>query len=95
MVLGSKDDWKQYLSLDDEERINDFIRLISKYRGAYRNASDVKTAQMWCAILELSKEKELLKKRVSEMQEVFEAIGAKIKKKEEKDSQLLKSLENF
>jgi len=95
MILNQKDDWKQFLSLEDEERLNDFLRKISKYRGAYKNASEVKGAQMWSAILELRKENLLLQKRLDRMQDLLEGMMSRVKVQDEEDRKLFKSLDRF
>lgn len=95
MLFKSTKDWKQFLSPEDEEKLNQFLRTVAKYRSAYRVADDVKIAQLWAAVLELRKENLILQKRLNEMEDIFHAIHERIKKKQEEKEDLLKSLEKF
>jgi hypothetical protein len=88
-------DWKQYLTVEDETKLNDFIKKVLKYRGAYKNAQDIKSSQLWCAVLELRKENLLLKEKVKEFEDMFEAMFKKMKKRDEEKAKLIKSLEQF
>lgn len=90
-----KKDWKQLLQAEDESRLNDFLRKLTKYRGAYKNAEDVKSAQLWCALLELSKENAILQRRLKDFEDVFEGMFEKMKKRDEERKELAKSLERF
>lgn len=95
MLFRTTNDWKQLLSLDDEEKINEFIRKISKYRGAYKNADEVKIAQLWCALLELKKENIVLQRRLNSVEDVFDAIFEKQRKREQECKDLIRSLDRF
>jgi len=95
MLTNSKDDWKQFLSLEDEEKLNDFIRKVSKHRGAYKNASDVKSAQMWSAMLELRKENLVIQKRLDRIQDLLDGMFSQIRSQDDEDRKLLKSLDRF
>lgn len=90
-----KKDWKQFLNVDDEKILNDFITKTLKHRGAYKNSQDVKSAQLWCAILEIRKENLILQKKVQDYEQMFEAMFDKMKKKDEERTDLAKSLEQF
>lgn len=90
-----KKDWKQFLSADDEAGLNEFLRKLAKHKGAYKNSDDVKSAQLWCAVLELGKENLLLRKKLREIEDVFESMFEKMKRKDEERKELAKSLENF
>ncbi len=90
-----KKDWKQLLQAEDENKMNDFLRKISRHRGAYKNAEDVKSAQLWCAVLELCKENAILQRRLKDFEDVFEGMFEKMKKRDEERKELARSLEKF
>lgn len=95
MLLERKKDWKEFLSSEDEEKLNELLKKMTKYRGAYQNAGDVKIAQMWCALLELHKENKLLQKRLWTVEDILEGMFEKIRKQERERVDLAKSLEKF
>lgn len=95
MLFKAEKDWKQLLAPEDEEKMNDILRRAARYRGAYKNASEVKIAQLWAAVLELYKQNLILQSRLDDMSDVFESIAAKLRKKEEEKQELIKSLERF
>jgi hypothetical protein len=95
MLFRTVSDWKQLLSIDDEDKLNDILRKVAKHRGAYKNADEVKIAQMWCAILELMKQNIVLQKRLLLIEDVFEAVYEKQRKREIEERLLLRSLDKF
>jgi len=95
MLFKADKDWKQYLSPEDEERLNTLLKHAARHRGAYKNADDVKTSQLWCAILELYKQNLALQSKICEMNDIFDCITAKMKKRCEDKKELLQSLEKF
>jgi hypothetical protein len=95
MFFNATKDWKQYLSAEDEEKLNEILIKVAKYRGAYKNADDVKVAQLWCTILELRKENLILQSKMKKIEDVFEAMFEKVRKQEREREELAKSLERF
>ena len=95
MLFKSTKDWKQYLSPEDEEKLNAIIRRVAKYRGSYKNSDEVKIAQLWSAILELYKQNLILQKRLDEVTEIFDSMTERLKKKCEDKKELIESLERF
>lgn len=95
MLFKSEKDWKQLLPPEDEERLNEILKRAARNRGAYRNADEVKTAQLWCAILEIYRQNLVLQRRLDEYSEIFDCITAKLKKKCETKKELLDSLDRF
>jgi hypothetical protein len=95
MFFNAKKDWKQYLSAEDEEKLNEILIKVAKHRGAYKNADDVKVAQLWCTILELRKENLILQSKMKKIEDVFEAMFEKVRKQEREREELAKSLEKF
>jgi hypothetical protein len=92
---GSDSDWKEFLTPSDEEKMNEILNRLKKYRGAYKNSSDMKTAQLWAAILELTKTQENVNKRLSEIEDVFETAFERMWIKQKRSRDLHKSLETF
>ena len=88
-------DWKELLAPQDEERINEILKKVAKYRGAYRNADEVKNAQLWCSILELNKSQSILNQRLLQIEEMFSSIYEKMKLNDDEKKKLYKSLETF
>lgn len=95
MLFKTEDDWKQLLPPDDEERLNDILRRVAKHRGAYRNAHDVKNAQLWAAILELRKENAALLNRLKKTEFLLDGLKERVKQQEAAEKELIESLEKF
>lgn len=95
MLMKKIDDWKQFLGPEDEKRLNDILKDVQKHRVAYRQSKDIKTAQLWAALLELRKENQRLTKKLEQMQYIFDGMVERIKKKEQESKELKDSLETF
>jgi hypothetical protein len=95
MLFDTARDWKQFLSIEDEEKLNQLLKQVAKYRGAYKNADEIKFAQLWCAILELRKENEALRRKVVFFEEIVNTAFEKLKKHDRERLELLDSLEKF
>lgn len=95
MFFNSTKDWKQFMSLEDEERLNQILKKISKYRGAYKNADDVKIAQLWCSILELSKQNKILQGKLTRIEDILEGMFSRVREQEREREELARSLESF
>jgi len=92
MFVKTEKNWKKYLSIDDEQLINKIIQDTAKYRPAYKNAEEVKIAQLWCALIDFEKKLQKIDARLKRIEFIFDGIAKRIE--EEKDS-LLKSLREF
>lgn len=95
MFFDTKKDWKQFLTPEDERKLNDILKNVSKHRGAYKNADEIKFAQLWCTILELRKENLALQKRLERLEDVMDGAFERIKKREKEREELERSLERF
>jgi dsDNA-specific endonuclease/ATPase MutS2 len=95
MLFKKSEDWKQYLSPEDEIKLNDILRKVQKYRSAYRLAPDIKTAQLWAALLEMRKENQALLRKLQKIEYIFDGMVERIKKLQQEDRDLLDSLEKF
>ena len=95
MLFKIVDDWKQNLPAEDELRLNEIIRKVSKHRNAYRSSKDVKIAQLWCAILELDKKNRDVSADMRKLKVIIDGFAAVIRQAEAQDDQLIRSLEKF
>jgi hypothetical protein len=95
VFFSPQKEWKQFLSMDDENKLNDILRKVAKHRGAYRNAPDIKFAQIWCAMLELRKENLLLQTRLEKIEDVFGGMFERAKRQEAEKDKLIESLKKF
>ena len=94
MLFKIVDDWKQMLPPEDEKRLNSILRNTAKHRSAYRTSKDVKSAQLWCALLEMRKENQMLLKKVKRLEYIFEGLAERMKQDTE-DKEIIESLEKF
>ncbi len=95
MLFKADKNWKRFLSPRDEERVNIILNQVSKHRGAYKNAENIKLAQLWCAVLEAKKENAMLYQKVKRLEEVFEAAIRRITEEEREKKEIIESLEGF
>lgn len=70
----AKEDWKEYLSPEAQSMLADILNQAKRHKGAYIQSDDVKTAQLWCAIVELSKKIDEIQKVQAKVEEPFKAI---------------------
>lgn len=68
-------DWKDYLDEESKAVLAEIFEKSKKYQGAYLEAEDVKVAQLWAALLELSKELKKMKEAVDILKEPFKSIS--------------------
>ncbi len=95
MLFKTTEDWKQFLAPEDEAKLNDILRKVQKHRSAYRQASDIKTAQLWVALLETRKENQALLRKLQRIEFIFDGMVERIKKQQQEDRELVESLEKF
>ncbi len=95
MLFKTTEDWKQFLSPDDEAKLNDILKRAQKYRSAYRQSQDIKNAQIWAAMLEMRKENQALLRKIQRMEYIFDGMVERIKKQQQEDKDLIESLEKF
>lgn len=92
MLINATKNWKKYLSIDDEIILNDILMRTAKHRGAYRNADDIKIAQLWAAMIENKKQMNALDERLKRIERL---LGGLLERGREEEEKLLKSLRNF
>jgi hypothetical protein len=76
MAFREKEDWKELLSEDAKQILANIFESTKKHKGAYLSAEDVKIAQLWCAIVELKKDTDEIKRMLGKLEEPFKAIVA-------------------
>lgn len=92
MMFKATKNWKEFLAIDDEEVLNELLKKAAKHRGAYKNADDVKVAQLWCAVLELKKENTNLNKRLKRIEYLLEGMFERNRQEERALIESLKKL---
>ncbi len=92
MIFNNDRDWKKNLSKDAEADLNELLEEIAKHRGAFRSASDVKTAQLWCGLLETNRKMDKLNRRLERIENLLDGLFERYEKEK---SELLKSLRKF
>lgn len=83
MLFGEEEDWKELLSGRAQAELAELIEKAKMHRSAYTQADDVKVAQLWAALIELSLEmKKTLEKldRVDFIAKGFKELGEKAKR---------------
>jgi len=91
-MFNATKNWKKLLAIEDEMALNELLLKTSSHRGAYKNADDVKIAQLWCALVENRKQMSSIDERLKRIEYI---LGGIIKRSHEDDDKLLKSLKNF
>ncbi|MAH43115.1 hypothetical protein CL614_05350 [archaeon] len=92
MLFSRTSEWKGFLSATDEKTLNEFLEKIADYRPAYKNAENVKNAQIWTAMLELLKQNKKLQERTRRLEFVLEGLTSRYNKEREA---LVDSLNTF
>ena len=97
MLTKTEKNWKNFLRPEDEARLNALLEHVAQHRGAYFNSDEVKTAQVWCALLESEKRNEELEKRLRRIEFILGGLVSRHRKllEEECEDPLMKSLEKF
>lgn len=93
MMMKKDVNWKEFLNPEAERTLKWAIDKSKKHRGAYLNAEDVKTAQLWAALIEYTKYLQNFNDRLTRVENALNSIvdAAKDEEKEE----LFESLESF
>ena len=91
-VNGKKADWKENLSVEAEQELNELLESIRKHKCAYRAAENVQVAQVWCGLVEMKRTMNKLEDRLQYIEKVLR--GMFTTHDEEKDK-LIKSLVKF
>lgn len=92
MLFNATKNWKKFLSVEDEMLLNELLLKGARNRGAYKNADDVKIAQLWCAMVETKKHINSVDERLRRIEYM---LGGIISRSREEEDKLLKTLRNF
>ncbi|MCS7123288.1 MAG: hypothetical protein RMJ17_01800 [Candidatus Aenigmarchaeota archaeon] len=79
MFFGKKannNDWKWTELLREESKslLSEVLEKTKLHRAAYTSTDDIRTAQLWCAIIELKRDIENLRKDINNALEPFKKI---------------------
>ena len=78
MIFGKEEDWKDLLDNESEAELSELIEKTKQHRCAYMQADDVKVAQVWCALVEVSKKLKEVDSRLTRLESMvrdFTEIG--------------------
>ncbi len=92
MIFNATKNWKKFLSSEDEMFLNEILLKTARHRGAYKNADEVKIAQLWCSFVETRKQISAIDDRLRRIEYL---LGGIIKRSREQEDKLLDSLRNF
>ena len=92
-MINKKVDWKEFLNPEAERTLKWVLDQSKAHRGAYLNADDVKTAQLWASLIEFTKYLQNFNDRLTKIENSLNALfdAARDKEKEK----LFESLESF
>jgi len=95
MLFGEEADWKELLSGKAQVELAELIEKTKQHRCAYMQADDVKIAQLWAALTEISIEMKYIKDMLCKLETFakgFSSIGEIAKREaiKEKVSDLVK-----
>jgi len=76
VLFGEEKDWKEFLCAPAQEILAELIERAKIHRCAYMQADDVKVAQLWCALAEVTRELKETQLKVQKMEKAFKAIEA-------------------
>jgi hypothetical protein len=68
MLFGEEKDWKELMSEEAQVELADLIEKAKKHRAAYTQADDVKVAQLWAALTEVSKQLKSIEGRLEKVE---------------------------
>jgi ribosomal protein L18 len=67
-------DWKDILDEKTKEELKELIERTAKHRYAYSQSNDVRIAQIWAALAEISKDLKEIKEKLGKVEEPFKTI---------------------
>jgi len=90
--IGKKADWRENLSIEAEQELNQILEAVKKHRCAYKDAENVQIAQLWCGLIEIKRMINKLNDRLGYIETVLNAL---FKARDEERDKLMKSLMKF
>ena len=84
VLFGEEKDWKELMCENAQIELADLIEKAKKHRCAYMQADDVKVAQLWAALTEVSTQLKNIEGRISRLECIAKGFTeiAEITKKE-------------
>jgi hypothetical protein len=84
MLFGDEKDWKELMCEKSQVELAELIEKAKKHRCAYMQADDVKVAQLWAALTEVSRQLKDVECRLARMECIARGFTemAEITKKE-------------
>lgn len=67
MLFGEEEDWKELLSGKAQVELAEVIEKAKQHRSAYMQADDVKVAQLWAALTEVSMQLKGIEDKLNKM----------------------------
>jgi len=75
MLFGEEKDWKELLCGNAQVELAELIERAKQHKCAYMQADDVKVAQVWCAMTELSRQLKSVEEKVEKSEVALRAIA--------------------
>jgi len=75
VLFGEEKDWKELMSEDAQVELADLIEKAKKHRAAYMQADDVKVAQVWAALTEVSQQLKAVEGRLARVELILKAFA--------------------
>ncbi|NCN38786.1 MAG: hypothetical protein COY38_02195 [Candidatus Aenigmarchaeota archaeon CG_4_10_14_0_8_um_filter_37_24] len=76
MLFGNEEkDWKEFLCGNAQVELAELIERAKQHRCAYEKAEDVKVAQVWCALAEMSRQIKKVEERVEKTEVAMKGIA--------------------
>lgn len=75
VVFGEVEDWKEVMSEEAQIELAELIEKAKKHRAAYMQADDVKVAQVWSALTEVSSQLKEIDDRMARIETIMEGFS--------------------
>lgn len=74
VLFGEEKDWKEFLEERTQTELANLISRAKKHRSAYMHADDVKVAQVWSALTEISRQMKDIDNRLGRLETAIRGI---------------------
>jgi len=75
MLFGEEKDWKELLCGNAQVELAELIERAKQHKCAYMQADDVKVAQVWCALTEVTRQMKALEEKVERSEVALKGIA--------------------
>ena len=75
MLFGEEKDWKEFLCGNAQVELAELIERAKQHKCAYMQADDVKVAQLWCALTEVSRQLKAVEERIDRAEVALKGIA--------------------